>query len=65
MVLEATGLRIGRYKLLEKIGRAVLGGVYGRAIEPVVRRVASRSSRRGWTPTRWWRGSRPSARPWR
>ena len=41
MVLEATGLRIGRYKLLEKIGEGGFGVVYmAEQIEPVVRKVA-------------------------
>ncbi len=41
MLLEPTGLRIGRYKLLEKIGEGGFGVVYmAEQIEPVHRRVA-------------------------
>jgi hypothetical protein len=62
---EAVGQTIGRYKLLERIGEGGCGVVYvAEQTEPVRRRVALKSSRWAWTPSRWSRGSRPSGRHW-
>ena len=63
---EGPGTIIGRYKLLEQIGEGGMGVVYmAEQEQPVRRRVALRSSSWGWTLNGWWRGSRPSGRPWR
>ena len=49
----AVGTRVGRYKLLQKIGEGGCGVVYmAEQQEPVVRRVALRSSSSAWTPRR-------------
>ena len=63
---EAVGQTLGRYKLLEQIGEGGCGMVYvAEQKEPVRRKVATKSSSWGWTPSRSSRGSRPSGRRWR
>ena len=64
---EAVGQTLGRYKLLERVGEGGCGVVYvAEQTEPVRRRVALKVIKLGMgTPSRWWRGSRPSGRRWR
>ena len=55
--------RIGRYRLLEKIGHGGCGVVYmADQVEPVHRRVTLKVIKLGWTPDKWWPGSKPSVR---
>ena len=63
---EAPAQRIGRYKLLEKIGEGGLGVVYmAEQEEPVRRRVALKIIKLGMDTGRSSPGSKPSARRWR
>ena len=51
--VEGPGASIGRYKLLQLIGEGGFGAVYmAEQSEPVVRKVALKSSSRAWTPVR-------------
>ncbi len=61
---ESLGTIVGPYKLLQQIGEGGMGAVFmAEQLEPVRRRVALRSSSRGWTPARSSPASRPSGRP--
>ena len=61
---EKPGDRIGRYKLLQRIGEGGMGSVWvAEQVEPVWRRVAMKLINQGWIPTRCWHASKQSARP--
>lgn len=58
------GTRIGRYRILQRIGEGGFGLVYmAEQVESVHRRVALRSSRRAWAPSRSALASKQSDRP--
>ena len=64
-ISEGRGMRIGNYRLLQKIGEGGMGTVYMAEQEkPVRRRVALKIVKPGMDSNQVLAASRPSARPW-
>ena len=62
---EGPGTRIGRYKLLQQIGEGgMASSIWPIKKNPSAGASRSRSSSWAWTPSKWSRASRPSAKPW-